>query len=58
MDWIDIFIKATGDLGAWMWSYVQIVVRATPGFGIPPIVFLGGGLLVLFGGWQIMNDKT
>ncbi len=55
---VDILIKAAGQLPAWLTSHVDILIRATPGLGgIPPIMFLGGGFLVLWGGWQLLHDK-
>lgn len=57
-DSVDIVIKAVPQFASWLSDSVDIVLKATPGTGgIPPIVFLAGGLLVLFGGWQLMNDK-
>lgn len=53
----DIIVRATGQLASWLTDQIDIVLKATPGMGIPPIVFLGGGLLILFGGWQIMHDR-
>jgi hypothetical protein len=56
---IDILIKAAGQLPSWLTSHVDILIRATPGLGgVPPIIFLAGGLIVLFGGWQLINDKS
>ncbi len=57
-DIVDIVVKATGQLASWLTSHADILIRATPGLGgIPPIMFLGGGLLVLFGGWQLLHSK-
>lgn len=61
MDFIDILIKATGDLASWLWDSVHITLRATPGFGVigglSPMMVMLGFLIILFGGWQLMNNK-
>lgn len=58
MDVVEIIVKATGDLAAWLWGQVNIVITATPSLGgLSPLMVMSGFALVLFGGWQIMGGK-
>ena len=52
---IDIIIKAIGQLPDWLTDKVDILIRATPSFGIPFIVMCGFFLLMAW--WFLEPER-
>lgn len=48
-NFIEIVITATGNVASWLWSYAEILVKATPNIaGIPSLAFfIAGGFLII-----------
>ena len=53
---IDIIVKAAGAGFEWLKSSFDIVVTATPMFGVPPFVVIMG-FIVLYFGWNLLEER-
>lgn len=56
-DAIEILIQAAGEGFEWLRDTAEILIAATPDFGLPPLFLMAGSAFIIFMGWELINER-